>query len=69
MFQQQIEELGKQGIILAVCSKNNIEDVKQAWSLNNSIVLKENHFSALRINWVNKADKHKIIGPGTQYRT
>lgn len=61
MFQQQIEELGKQGIILAVCSKNNIEDVKQAWSLNNSIVLKENHFSALRINWVNKADNIKSL--------
>jgi FkbH-like protein len=61
MFQQQIEELGKQGIILAVCSKNNIEDVKQAWSLNNSIVLKENHFAALKINWINKADNIKEL--------
>jgi FkbH-like protein len=61
MFQQQIEELGKQGVILAVCSKNNIEDVRQAWSLNDSIVLKENHFAALKINWVNKSDNIKSL--------
>lgn len=55
-FQHQILELEKQGIILCVCSKNNIEDVRDLWDKHPEIILKENHFSALKINWVNKAD-------------
>lgn len=55
-FQHQIEELGKQGVILCVCSKNNIEDVREVWDKHPEIVLKEKHFAALKINWVNKAD-------------
>jgi FkbH-like protein len=56
LFQQQILELSRQGIILAVCSKNNIEDVRQIWREHPDALLKEEHFSALRINWNNKAD-------------
>lgn len=55
-FQHQIEELGKQGVILCVCSKNNIEDVRVMWDKHPEIILKEKNFSALKINWVNKAD-------------
>jgi FkbH-like protein len=56
LFQQQILELSKQGIILAVCSKNNIEDVRQMWQEHPDTILKEKHFAALRISWNNKAD-------------
>jgi FkbH-like protein len=56
LFQQQILELSRQGIILAVCSKNNIEDVRQVWREHPDMLLKEEHFAALRINWNNKAD-------------
>lgn len=55
-FQHQIEELGKQGIILCICSKNNHDDVKELWENHPEIILKENHFAALKINWTNKAD-------------
>lgn len=55
-FQHQIEELGKQGVILAICSKNNIEDIRLLWARHPFIVLKEQHFSAIKINWNNKAD-------------
>lgn len=56
MFQNQIAELGKQGVILCVCSKNNIDDVRQMWKEHPNIVLKEENFAGLKINWTNKAD-------------
>lgn len=56
MFQKQIAELGKQGVILTICSKNNITDVRQLWSEHPDIILTENNFVAMRINWTNKAD-------------
>jgi FkbH-like protein len=56
LFQQQILELSREGVILAVCSKNNIEDVRKMWSEHPDTVLREEHFAALRINWHSKAD-------------
>ncbi|GHV79564.1 hypothetical protein AGMMS49944_13550 [Spirochaetia bacterium] len=56
VFQSLILELSNQGIILAVCSKNNIEDVRQIWKQHPDIILKEELFAALRVNWNNKAD-------------
>jgi FkbH-like protein len=56
LFQQQILGLSRQGIILAVCSKNNIEDVRKMWNEHPDTALREEHFAALRINWHNKAD-------------
>ena len=55
-FQQQLLELGRQGVILAVSSKNNLEDVRQLWREHPDTVLREEHFAALRIDWRNKAD-------------
>jgi FkbH-like protein len=55
-FQRQILELSRQGVILAVSSKNNIEDVRQMWNEHPDAALKEEHFAALRIDWNNKAD-------------
>jgi FkbH-like protein len=56
VFQQLILALNHQGILLAICSKNNIDDVRQLWNEHPDSILKEEHFSALRINWNNKAD-------------
>jgi FkbH-like protein len=61
LFQQQILELCKQGIILAVCSKNNVEDVRKMWKTHPDVVLKEENFAAMRINWNNKADNIREI--------
>jgi FkbH-like protein len=55
-FQRQILELNRQGVILAVSSKNNIEDVRKVWKEHPDAALKEEHFAALRIDWNNKAD-------------
>ena len=47
--------LYNRGIILAVCSKNNLDDALKVFREHPSQVLKEEHFAAMRINWQNKA--------------
>jgi FkbH-like protein len=55
-FQQALLNLTKRGILLAVCSKNNPDDVMPILREHKHMVLREEHFSALRINWRNKAE-------------
>lgn len=54
-FQKSILELYKAGVLLAVCSKNNELDVFEAWANNPSMLIREEHLAAYRINWKNKA--------------
>ena len=54
-WQQALLQLAHHGVILAICSKNNEADVQEAWDKNTAMVLKREHFSALRINWQDKA--------------
>lgn len=54
-WQKALLQLQRQGVILALCSKNNETDVQEVWLKNPSIVLKKEHFSAMRINWQDKA--------------
>ena len=54
-WQRSLLELAHNGMILAVCSKNNEADVLEAWEKNPAMVLKHEHFSAMRINWRDKA--------------
>lgn len=56
MFQKQLKELSHQGVMLAVCSKNNLSDVKEMWTKHPDCVLKEDVFVISKINWQNKAD-------------
>lgn len=53
-LQRAILDLYRRGIILAVCSKNNIDDVKVAFG-HSRMLLKLDHFSSVRINWNDKA--------------
>jgi len=54
-FQESLIELSKKGIILAICSKNNLQDVLDAWKKNPYIILNQKYISAYRINWNDKA--------------
>ncbi len=60
-FQQALIELGKSGVILTICSKNNEQDVLEAWEKNPYILLKQEHISAYRINWQDKATNIKEL--------
>ena len=53
-FQRQLYYLYKSGILLAVNSKNNYNDANEAMN-HPDMILKEENFAALRINWENKA--------------
>lgn len=60
-FQEALLELSKNGVILAVCSKNNEKDVMEAWEKNPFVVLRKEHFAACRINWQDKATNIKEL--------
>ena len=55
-FQGNLLELSKNGIILTVCSKNNEQDVIEAWNEMPSLKIRKEQLAAWRINWKNKAD-------------
>lgn len=60
-WQEALLQLSKSGVILTVCSKNNEQDVLDAWEKNPFIVLKKEHFAAYRINWTDKATNIKEL--------
>jgi FkbH-like protein len=49
-FQRYVKDLQRRGIILAVCSKNDIDNAKEGFSHPDSI-LKVEDFSAFKANW------------------
>jgi FkbH-like protein len=50
-FQYAVRSLLERGIILAICSKNNIEDVDEVFNQRSEMVLKKDDFSAIQVNW------------------
>lgn len=54
-FQKLIKRAATTGVIIAVCSKNNLDDVQEAWNSHPEMVLVEKDFSSMRINWEDKA--------------
>jgi FkbH-like protein len=54
-FQDELLNLTRKGIVLAICSKNNEEDAIAVLRRHPSMRLKEDHFVARRINWRDKA--------------
>ncbi len=61
-FQEQLVELNKRGILLSLCSKNNPDDVFDVLDKHPFCLLKREHFSAIKINWENKAQNILEIG-------
>jgi FkbH-like protein len=60
-FQHQIKKLSKSGVVLAVCSKNNESDAREAFEKNPNMPLQLNDFSAFKANWHAKSDNIKEI--------
>jgi FkbH-like protein len=59
-FQRYVKDLQRRGVILAVCSKNDIETAKEGFSHPDSI-LKLDDFSAFRANWMPKSTNIREI--------
>ncbi len=54
-FQRALEGLHRRGILLALCSKNNPDDVWPVFDHHPGMALRRSHFAAVRVNWQDKA--------------
>ena len=60
-LQRAMLDLARRGILLAVCSKNNPEDAIEALENHPGMLLRPKTFSAVRINWNDKAQNLREI--------
>jgi len=61
LFQKTILGLHKRGILLAINSKNNENDVLEVLRKHPHMLIREEHIAAMKINWQHKADNIKEI--------
>ena len=54
-FQKSVVQLANRGVVLAICSKNEEQDVWKVLDEHPHSLLKRDHFAAHRINWQDKA--------------
>lgn len=60
-FQRFLLSLYYHGVILAICSKNDREDVLRVFREHSGMILKEEHIACFRMNWDNKPDNIRKI--------
>ncbi|MGP0073342.1 MAG: HAD-IIIC family phosphatase [Bryobacteraceae bacterium] len=60
-FQSFLLELQKRGILLAVCSKNNLENALKPFLEHSEMVLRREHISVFVANWEDKAQNIRRI--------
>lgn len=60
-FQMYIKSLFERGVILAVCSKNNLDDVIEVFRNHPYMLLQEENFAAIQVNWNDKASNLRAI--------
>jgi len=57
--QREIKKMQKQGVLVAIASKNNIEDVRAVFQEHPHMILKEDDFAAIYADWNPKWDNVK----------
>jgi FkbH-like protein len=60
-LQRALLDLSRKGILLAVCSKNNLDDAMEAMEKHPGMLVRAKHFAALRIDWTDKAQNLREI--------
>lgn len=60
-FQRHILSLNQRGVILAINSKNNFEDAMEIIRKHPYMILREENFACIRINWNDKVTNMKEI--------
>lgn len=60
-FQRRLLDLQQRGLLLALCSKNNPEDVAEVLAHHPHQVLREEHFAAMAVNWNPKPDNLRLL--------
>jgi len=61
-FQRFLVGKCDEGFLLCLCSKNNEEDVWEVFNKNRGIILKKQHITDSRINWLPKSENIKSLG-------
>lgn len=59
--QHELKRLRRRGILLALCSKNNWAEAKDVLDTHPDMVLRTEDFSAIRVNWDDKAANLRAI--------
>lgn len=60
-FQRFVLSLYYHGVILAVCSKNDLSDVLTMFREHSEMILREEHIACFQVNWGNKPENIKRI--------
>ncbi len=60
-FQKAVQQLSRRGVLLAIASKNNPEDVSEVFERHDQMVLRESDFIAARIHWNPKSESLRSI--------
>jgi FkbH-like protein len=60
-FQHEILNLHHRGVLLALCSKNNEQDVLEVLRSRDEMLLREEHFAHICVNWNDKASNLRQI--------
>ena len=60
-FQRYARQLGRRGVILAVCSKNDLENAMAPFEMHTEMVLKRSDIACFVANWQDKAANLRYI--------
>jgi FkbH-like protein len=60
-LQRALLNLSRKGILLAVCSKNNLDDAMEALDKHPGMLVRSTDFAAIRINWTDKSQNLREI--------
>ena len=60
-LQRALLDLSRRGILLAICSKNNLDDAMEALEKHPGMLVRPRHFAAMRINWTDKSQNLREI--------
>lgn len=60
-FQKYLKSLNERGIILAVCSKNDMEIAREPFIKNSNMILRLENFASFYANWQDKAENVRQI--------
>ena len=60
-FQKRLKNLKNLGYLLAICSKNDLKNVKRVFKFNQNMILNFKDFSSIKVNWKNKNENIREI--------
>lgn len=60
-FQRYLLTLYYHGVILTICSKNDLNDVMYMFKEHNGMILKEEHIACFQVNWSDKPNNIRAI--------